>query len=97
MEIRCPACRKINADNGQCMRCGCDLSRIRTIISDSENFNRQSIQALKKTNYDKARQCAEQAWKLQHNRISAIAEFMVLLGQGDFAGAVKWYARQKKF
>jgi hypothetical protein len=89
MPLTCPACRKYNqvvsATSASCLRCGCDLSRLRHVQLAAIEHRRAATQALRLGQWADALDCAERAWWLLQDpraaRLAALAS--AALGQTE--------------
>ncbi len=96
MEIKCPACKKVNSISYICERCGCDLSFLREIFDISLYELWLGVDKLKKGNGVEALRHAKKSWHLKKNDDAAKLAFMACLLLRDFIDASAWYHRLTK-
>ena len=96
MQITCPACRKENIEFEQCQRCGCDLSPLIEILSQSQKELKRGIEDLSKKRGESALCHADRSWALKRNVQAARLGFLASLMTEDYTMAMIWYKREFK-
>ncbi len=97
MEIRCPACRKVNSLSDLCERCGCDLSVLKKIQQAALTEFHAGVRELKKGAGEGALNHAEISWRLKKNNNAAKLGFSACILLKEFNEAQTWYNRAVKF
>jgi hypothetical protein len=93
MPLTCPACNKPGQTEAACARCGCDLSRLHTVLEAAASRLSAARAALEVCDWPGARAQAERSWRLCHTVASARVAFLAAAGAGDVAGAATWHRR----
>ena len=96
MEIRCPACRKMNNESLKCIRCGCDLSILNKILKASRHNFLIGLHNLKNGSGSDALFHAKRSWDLKKTTETAKLGFMASLLADEFDQAIVWYRRSIK-
>jgi hypothetical protein len=91
MKIDCPICRKANASEIQCRRCGEDLLPFIHILRCADTALRHGAEYLQTGDGPNALRQAEIAWNLKHTPAAARLAFMACLLQQRFSMATLWY------
>lgn len=97
MEIRCPACKKMNVQENICLRCGTDLSALKAVRSAAYRYLEKSRKHILAENAEKALICARYAWMLEHTPKAAEQAFLACLLLRRYDQATNWYALISKF
>ena len=92
MEIRCPACRKVNETDEirACARCECDLSDLFRIARAAENQLLRSVVCLRQGLGSEAYEYATQSWTLKRSPESARLAFLAACHLGDAKRMKSW-------
>lgn len=93
MEIKCPACRKINLSTSQCGRCGADLGMLIHTLQTSTRLLADGRRFLLQNDGTKALHAAQNAWHLKHSPAAARLAFLACLLDRQFEDAGIWYER----
>ncbi len=93
MEIKCPACKKVNRDSLICTRCECDLNDLNRIIQSARNEIIIGIASLKKGEGKKAFLHAKTSWGLKNSSPAAKLAFLANIQLSSFDEATLWYQR----
>ncbi len=94
MDIKCPACRKINdSGNINCIRCECDISPLIAILNQAEQEIEHCRYSLNKGDGEKALRHAASSWQLKNSKESAQLAFLAALKENNEKEASLWYAR----
>ncbi len=91
MEIRCPACGKINSTAPVCPRCECDLSALMDAWQAAHAEAQTAKACLDQKNFQQALHHAGQSWQIKKNPVAAKIAFFASLGAGLFEDATRWY------
>lgn len=91
MEIKCPACGKVNVYVKQCSRCGCDLTALMQIAMAGQMRLARGRKALRLGKANAALEEAILSWRLKKSRAAAKLAFLACLMMKDFKQAGKWY------
>ena len=91
MEIKCPSCKKVNSDSPECVRCGCELKILTTILQAAENEISMGKAKLLNGDFLEALEHAMQSWNLKKSSNAAKLAFLVNGSIGKYEDALKWY------
>ena len=99
MEIKCPACRKINYLENQviCQRCGCDLTRLQQIEIWACDYLTQGQAFLIRNDWKSAFNLARQSWNMHHSKNSALMAILAAIGMHDTMEILRWQKRCREF
>ena len=95
MEITCPACNKDAQTEAACSRCGCDLTRLRTVFDAAAAALSSACAAFHRTDWSEALHQAETSWQLLHATDAARLAFLAAAGLGDTPAALRWRQRTR--
>lgn len=93
--LNCPACNKTDVITEACPRCGCDLTRLHTILQAAHRHYAASAQRLIEGEWMLAFQHATQSWCLRHTPAAARLAFLAASANGDTTRAALWHDRAK--
>ena len=91
MQIRCPACKKLNDSTDECNRCGGNLSDLRRIRRAAVEELKLGKRYLLRMNSGKALLSASSSWRLKKSVSAAKLAFLASLMGGHFSEATRWY------
>jgi len=97
MVITCPACNKANQTEAVCQRCGCDLSRLHTIVEFAASRLNAAVTSLAVRDLPEALAQAERSWRLYHTAASARVAFMASAAMGETQRTLRWREREGVF
>lgn len=92
MQIRCPACKKLNDSTDKCNRCGGDLSDLRRMRQAAVEQLKLGKKHLLQMNAEKALLRAKSSWRLKKSASAAKLAFLASLMGGHFSEATRWYS-----
>ena len=95
MEITCPACNKDGQTEAACSRCGCDLSRLATVLDAAAAALSSARAAFHRLDWSEALRQAEISWQLLHAADPARLAFLAAAGLGDTPAALRWRQRTR--
>ncbi len=95
MAIPCPACNKADQTAATCGRCGCDLSKLHTIVAAAARRMTAAHAALVQDDWTAALAAAEQSWRLVHSYEAARLGFLAAGALGDTSLALHWHRRAR--
>lgn len=90
MQIKCPACQKINENNDACDRCKCDLTGLRRLSMAAQMRLAAGSEALRHGNGHDALSHAVASWRLKKSEAAAKLAFLSCLLLKDFEQATTW-------
>ncbi len=93
MEITCPACAKKNEASDACVRCACDLSSLRSILSAAMRHLWWAKLELQMGDWRAALDHAERSWELAHSQESARLAGLAAAAQGELPALTQWRGR----
>ncbi|MEI6125515.1 MAG: hypothetical protein WCQ99_03075 [Pseudomonadota bacterium] len=93
MEIRCPACSKVNSTEAQCSRCGSDLAVLVNILHAAAAELTLSKKSLASGKVSAALHHARRSWRLKKSSDAAQLAFLSSLAGASPDEAAQWYAR----
>ncbi|MCF6157947.1 MAG: hypothetical protein E3K32_05105 [wastewater metagenome] len=96
MEIQCPSCKKVNPDSSVCIRCGCELQALRTILQAAVYEIAIGRKKLCMGNPHDALNHALRSWHLKNSSEAARLAFLANISERRFAEAFTWYYRATK-
>lgn len=96
MEIQCPSCKKTNSDSSVCVRCGCELQTLQTILQAAENEITIGRSKLRSGNPRGALSHALRSWHLKNSPEAARLAFLAHVSERRFNEALGWYYRAIK-
>jgi hypothetical protein len=87
-----PACNKSSPleGPGECPRCRCDLTPLKTITRKALLHLAQSAAAFKQGDGVEALKLAERSWNLRHSMGSARLAFLAAAASNNLAAAIHW-------
>lgn len=92
MEIKCPACRKLNNTVYECSRCGGDLSALHRVQAAAGRELEKGRLCLKTNHAAEALAKAQVSWRLKKTASAAKLAFLACLFLNRFDEATRWYA-----
>ena len=92
VSIVCPACGKKNDGGAECLRCGCELAVLQTIIDAADAALRRGEESLARGDAAAAIDQAETSWRLKKSQQAARLAFLANIAIGDDREAGRWYA-----
>jgi len=90
MEIQCPSCKKSNIDSDECVRCGCRLDILMTIIQTAQQEYFLGVKELCMGNSAVAIAHANRSWHLKKSIGAARLGFLASIKEGRFKEAFVW-------
>jgi hypothetical protein len=97
VRLICPACRKSNElvgdTNAACIRCDCDLSRLRAVQLAATQARHAATRALRLGDWSAALEHAERAWWLRHHVHAARLAALACGALGQTEALVTWRHR----
>lgn len=96
MEIQCPSCKKINSDSSTCVRCGCELQTLRTILQAAEGEIAIGRNKLRMGNPLEALNHAIRSWHLKNSPKAAKLAFLANMSVRRFEDALRWHFHATK-
>lgn len=91
MEIQCPSCKKTNSDSSICVRCGCELQALWTILQAAEYEIATGRNKLRIRNSQEALNHAMRSWHLKNSPEAAKLAFLSHMSESRFEEALTWY------
>lgn len=95
MEIQCPSCKKINPDSPECVRCGCELELLKTILQAAEKEVSLGMEKLETGNAGEALDHATRSWHLKKTTNAARLAFLANVAEKRYEDALQWHCRNK--
>jgi len=89
--LNCPACGKLNQTEAACMRCGCDLARLRAVVTAAKGALSEARLSLQKGNWAAALNWSEESWRLCHTVEAARLAFLAAGAMGETRIAAAWH------
>lgn len=93
MSLTCPACNKAAQAEAACVRCGCDLSRLRAVLVAAASRLDAARVSLAARDWPGALADAQRSWRLHHTPEAARVAFCAAAAAGDTARAIAWHER----
>lgn len=90
MEIQCPSCKKLNSYSPACVRCGCELEILITILQAAGNEISMGKGKLLEGNWLEALGHATRSWNLKKSSNAAKLAFLANVSIGKYEDALKW-------
>lgn len=91
MEIQCPSCKKTNSDSSTCVRCGCELQALRTLLQAAKYEIATGRNKLCMRNSSEALNHAIRSWHLKNSPEAAKLAFLSHISERRFEEALTWY------
>ncbi|MFV1975375.1 MAG: hypothetical protein ACC651_06470 [Candidatus Scalindua sp.] len=91
MEIKCPSCKKVNSDSRECVRCGCGLKILTTILQAAESEISVGKAKLLKGDFLEALEHAMRSWNLKKSSNAAKLAFLANVSTGEYEDALEWH------
>lgn len=95
MAIACPACNKPGQTAATCVRCGCDLTALHTIVEAAASQLEQAGAAFRRGDWRAALAGAEDSWRLYRTTESARMAFLAAAALAETAQAFVWHERSQ--
>ena len=93
MFLTCPACNKAGQTEAACARCGCDLSRLHTVLEAAASRLAAARASLEERDWPGALAHAERSWHLCHTVEAARVAFLAAAVTGNSTRALAWHRR----
>lgn len=92
MEIQCPSCKKTNSNSSTCVRCGCELQTLQTILLAAESEISIGRNKLRMGNHQDAFNHALRSWHLKNSPGAAKLAFLAHISGKRYEEALTWYS-----